>query len=408
MRIPLAYRTDDYDVGFKYCVGWPKKYLTSDYFVRQEYDSGMFGLFGEPFDVVFKDKLEGISGVNEKYYFPIIVSLSQISNIMEEFTIPNDVVSDIRQNKCKLLIFNSYEGWSWDFWENKVINILRSKYNLEFNHFVIVSANLADTSKLKTVYNNFWERQTRTENLDYITGIGSISIALRKQRNNKFICLNRRPHAGRFAAMTLLHPYKDQGYLSFGVNGQMYDGYFEEQERMFSLTYPETNKIYQEKKIKNILPLVIDDGVNAEIANPVHDWSHDKFYDSFLHICPETYQYYKEGRIFFSEKIWKPMMFMQPFVLVGEPNGLKKLKEIGYKTFDTWIDESYDSIEDNETRISKAIESSIKFFDRPDSQLYADMEKMHNTLTHNIAHLTYRAQMADSNLRNDLERCLYE
>ena len=109
MRIPLAYRTDDYDVGFKYCVGWPKKYLTSDYFVRQEYDSGMFGLFGEPFDVVFKDKLEGISGVNEKYYFPIIVSLSQISNIMEEFTIPNDVVSDIRQNKCKLLIFNSYD-----------------------------------------------------------------------------------------------------------------------------------------------------------------------------------------------------------------------------------------------------------------------------------------------------------
>ena len=102
------------------------------------------------------------------------------------------------------------------------------------------------------------------------------------------------------------------------------------------------------------------------------------------------------------------MMFMQPFVLVGEPDGLKKLKEIGYKTFDTWIDESYDSIEDNETRISKAIESSIKFFDRPDSQLYADMEKMHNILSHNIAHLTYRAQMADSNLRNDLERCLHE
>ena len=69
MRVALDFRDDDYEVGFKYCVGWPKKYLTSDYFIKQEYDTGMFGLFGEPFDVVFKDRQKDLSGVNENYYF---------------------------------------------------------------------------------------------------------------------------------------------------------------------------------------------------------------------------------------------------------------------------------------------------------------------------------------------------
>ena len=409
MRVALDFRDDDYEVGFKYCVGWPKKYLTSDYFIKQEYDTGMFGLFGEPFDVVFKDRQKGLSGVNENYYFPIIVSLSNVSQVANEFEIPNNTLGDIKNGRCKLLIFNSYEGWSWNFWEEKFINVLLSKYNiLKHDDFVIVSANLAPSNKFRTVYNNFWERQTKTENLDYISGIGSISIATRKQRHKKFICLNRRPHAGRFASMTLLHSYINDGYLSFGMNGQMYKGYFEEQERMFSITYPETFKTYNDNNIRQRLPLVIDDGVNAEEANPVHDWSHNKFYDSFLHICPETYQYYREGRLFFSEKIWKPMMFMQPFVLIGEPFMLRTLNELGYKTFSDIIDESYDEIVDNEQRLTQAVKASIDFFDRPFEELYNDMEKIENKLSHNLSWLNYRASMMDTNLCKDLRKHLHE
>lgn len=424
MRIPIEYRHDlngiDAVQGFKYCVGWPKKYLNSDYFIIQQEDTGMFGLFGEPFTVVFKDKEDS----DENYYYPIIVSLSVIADHMHDFEIPNNVIEDITAGKCKLLIFNSYEGWDWEFWETKVIEPLKKKYivkntnshleNLTIgesllsdNHFVIASGNIDTTSKYKTIYTNFWERQVKHENLDYLNGLGAISIAEKQTRNKKFICLNRRPHAGRFAALTKLYPYKDQGYLSFGKSGLMYEGYFEEQEDGFKRMCPTIHQDYETLNIRDEIPLQINDRIDAERDNPVQDWSHEKFYDSFLHICPETYQYYRQGRIFFSEKIWKPMMFMQPFVLVGEPGQLNALHSMGYKTFSDFIDESYDSILNNQERLTTALNSAIAYFDRPIEELHKDLEKMQYVLTHNLANLTYRSAMMDQNLKKDLREALY-
>tara|TARA_E500000331_G_scaffold135224_1_gene132129 strand:- start:1664 stop:2944 length:1281 start_codon:yes stop_codon:yes gene_type:complete len=425
MRIPIEYRHDLDEIqdtsGFKYCPGWPKKYLTSDYFIIQQEDTGMFGLFGEPFVVVFKDK----EPTDEYYYFPIIVSLSLITDYIDDFEVPDNVLQDVIAGKCKFLIFNSYEGWDWEFWETKVVDPLKKKYNIKLanhshlenlahgeshlsdEHFVIASANIDNTSKFKTIYTNFWERQVKHENLDYLNGLGAISIAEKQARNKKFICLNRRPHAGRFAALTKLYPYKDQGYLSFGKSGQMYEGYFEEQEAGFSRMCPQVYEEYQTLNIRDEIPLVIDDRIDAERDNPVQDWAHEKFYDSFLHICPETFQYYRQGRIFFSEKIWKPIMFMQPFVLVGEPYQLRALRQMGYKTYDDFIDESYDTILNNQERLTTALQSAIDYFNKPIEELHKNLENMQYILTHNLANLTYRSAMMDQNLKKDLKEALY-
>ena len=424
MQITIEFRKDlddnSLNNGFKYCVGWPKKYLNADFFIMQQQDTGMFGLFGEPFDVVFKHRDEW----NDKnYFYPIIVSLSLITEKINEFHIPDDILIDITKGKCKLLIFNSYEGWDWLFWEEKVIKPLQLKYNeslkksyienlsspslLKDEHFVIASANIDNTCKYKTIYTNFWERQVKHENLDYLNGLGAISIAEKKQRTKKFICLTRRPHAGRFAALTKLFPYREQGYLSFGKSGQMYEGYFEQQEAGFKRMCPDMVEEYDNLNLKEHIPLQIDDRINAEEDNPVSDWSHEKFYDSFLHICPETFQYHREGRVFFSEKIWKPMMFMQPFVILGEPGHLAALHDMGYKTFSNFLDESYDSMTNNQERLATALQSAINFFDRPDSELHDDLEKMQYTLTHNLSNLQYRSAMMDQNLKRDLKDALY-
>ena len=47
---------------------------------------------------------------------------------------------------------------------------------------------------------------------------------------------------------------------------------------------------------------------------------------------------------------------MNPFVIAGAPNCLKYLKELGFKTFDRWWDESYDQEEDHEKRLLKILE----------------------------------------------------
>lgn len=70
---------------------------------------------------------------------------------------------------------------------------------------------------------------------------------------------------------------------------------------------------------------------------------------AFLYVVTETIYNYPQS--FFSEKTFKPMVSKRPFVIVGPPGCLAKLKSLGFKTFDLFWDESYDQIEDNDKRI---------------------------------------------------------
>lgn len=57
---------------------------------------------------------------------------------------------------------------------------------------------------------------------------------------------------------------------------------------------------------------------------------------------------------FFTEKIIKPILARRLFVVFSGMNFLQNLKTLGYRTFDTVIDESYDTIEDNQQRWAAA------------------------------------------------------
>ena len=71
------------------------------------------------------------------------------------------------------------------------------------------------------------------------------------------------------------------------------------------------------------------------------------YLDSYIHIVTETNF---KNDIFPTEKIINPMVVLQPFILVGAPGYLKYIKELGFKTFDGFIDESYDSEYDDAKR----------------------------------------------------------
>lgn len=58
----------------------------------------------------------------------------------------------------------------------------------------------------------------------------------------------------------------------------------------------------------------------------------------------------------FSEKLFRPIKFKHPFVLLARPNSLKVLRDYGYKTFHPHINETYDTIEDDEERLLAIIE----------------------------------------------------
>lgn len=82
---------------------------------------------------------------------------------------------------------------------------------------------------------------------------------------------------------------------------------------------------------------------------------------TFCNIVTETMfvkdEMYGEN-IFITEKIDRCFAQYTPFIVASTPHYLKYIKDLGFKTFDYWWDESYDSIEDDIERLD-AIKSTI-------------------------------------------------
>ena len=119
-----------------------------------------------------------------------------------------------------------------------------------------------------------------------------------------------------------------------------------------------------------------------------------------MHIVTETYQV--NGQTFFSEKIFKPIIYWQPFILIGAQYDLRSFRSFGYKTFHGIIDESYDVIQNSEERLEaciKEIERIINLSDEDIAKLYNDCYEI---LTHNFFHWVYRNQTIHIGLKNDL------
>jgi hypothetical protein len=57
------------------------------------------------------------------------------------------------------------------------------------------------------------------------------------------------------------------------------------------------------------------------------------------------------GRGFITEKTWKPIAYMHPYMVVGPTGTLKHLRSWGFETFDNLFDESYDDVEFNDGKL---------------------------------------------------------
>ena len=105
---------------------------------------------------------------------------------------------------------------------------------------------------------------------------------------------------------------------------------------------------------------------------------------SFLDIVTETCFYDRFNHL--TEKIFKPIIMLQPFVLCSTPHSLSYLKRYGFKTFDKWIDESYDGISNPEKRIMAITDQIQKFASMSKSQLHDIYDEMLPTLEYNRSH----------------------
>jgi len=96
--------------------------------------------------------------------------------------------------------------------------------------------------------------------------------------------------------------------------------------------------------ILNNLDIELSSDLSATI-----DWEDQSKFD--IHIVPETI--FDTEKVHLTEKIFKPIVMQQPFILFGGPRSLEYVRSYGFKTFNHLWDESYDYEEDSNIRFKK-------------------------------------------------------
>jgi hypothetical protein len=138
-----------------------------------------------------------------------------------------------------------------------------------------------------------------------------------------------------------------------------------------------------------IIPTLINQGFNGYVTNNQgvaigHLVPWKVYQHSLYSIVTETNF---ENYFFFSEKTAKPLYAGRPFVFFGAQGQLQDLKQLGFQTFDSIIDESYDAIDNTLLRFEKAFEQVRWLVDQDHQLLY---KKMQLILEHNQRHIQDR------------------
>ena len=286
---------------------------------------------------------------------------------------PIEIMEKIRNREVVLLLNNSHEAF------HEPIEYIYQYFVQELNfppkqiRLLTESATIdGEIRKVAAKYNTEtihaeWLRMFEHNVSKYIYGprYTKLDTLTLKNYDKKFLNLNRRwrKHRPMIVGLLELNNLLDKGYVSFAVNvdGENWDGIWGFLDNYGELNKTELYRILTENKerLENIPNMYLD--THELHINQVRVGKGlDQFYeDSYFSIVNET-NYFKEmgEAIFLSEKVFKPVLKMHPFILASRPYSMRKFSEIGYKTFSPYIDESYDNEEDDTKRLLMIVEET--------------------------------------------------
>lgn len=212
--------------------------------------------------------------------------------------------------------------------------------------------------------------------------------------DKKFINLNRMQRPHRCLLLTLLHQ-KDlikEGYISFN---EMDINYYKARMKK---SYPEFKYLLTEEQLKETLPLVVDNYDRS--LNPWYSNQRPlfKFYqNSYFSVVTETHGETEKYPNFLSEKTFKAISHKHPFIVASTTGILQMLRQLGYKTFDGIIDESYDEVEDDVERLTMIVNEIERLCNFDETQLIEFKTKALEIVEHN-----YNVLMSKTNFINQI------
>ena len=232
---------------------------------------------------------------------------------------------------------------------------------------------------------------------------------IENQFSKVFISLNRLCTQDRSYRLNLVSHYIERGILDKGAVSLMLEdagmGTWKDE-----LIDPNTRLSYEAKqRIAGQLTKLPGSLVLDKFSPPGHS-SADSGIDNWRlqrsalwHVVAETVFY--DEKLHLTEKIFKPISVRRPFILVGGPGNLAYIKSYGFKTFDRWIDESYDNESNPDRRMAMVVDELEKLCKLSDTELVQMHKEMEEVLDYNFEHFygDFRKVIVDE-MCNNLER----
>jgi hypothetical protein len=92
------------------------------------------------------------------------------------------------------------------------------------------------------------------------------------------------------------------------------------------------------------------------------------------------------GQLRLTEKTFKPLAMGHPILLCGNKWSLRRLRELGFRTFSPFVDESYDDIDDGPSRIHQVHAEMLRLAALSDKDFAEGIASLRDTAVHNALH----------------------
>lgn len=328
----------------------------------------------------------------------------------------NNLKNIYQKSKIFLIIDDCYEG----LLTQEDINLLTD--TLEIDGWIIATSNLkVKGSNIIPIKYHFYDKDFDNTKIAETKFCPNLYM-----RNKKFICLNRQERLHRLQVVDFLIEKNliDHCHVScqdtetrfvldnldpikfhipdseYGLNdyfeGRRYGGIEELQNYQFTED--------QKKRLLSNLPLFLEGEDRSSINPKAMPAAEEYFNDSYWAIVTERDFYRSELYEGFTEKTVKCLLFGIPFIIVGLPHTLRHLRDSGFLTFNSFIDESYDAIEDDNKRF-ESVKQQIEYLS---SLNYNDLDLMYKKmlpiLEYNYKHLQkIHSSIVSVNLLNQVQ-----
>jgi calcineurin-like phosphoesterase family protein len=301
--------------------------------------------------------------------------------------IPSRVIFAAKKQLIRIVILSIIEGDNFtsdDFDGFKHLNGTMKLLGLPKHSVLIVSGNLNAAQQ----YTDWCYQNNEQELIEFSEGIewdGKESnqidrpVSINDYRH-VFSSLNRAHRAHRTEHLYLLAQRNLLG-SSLVSGGAWFDDYPIQHPKYCEIDY---------ENYKNVLlqhyPRTVD-VAPTEIKTTVPNLTNNiEIYENTLLSVVTESHFDQDGGLFITEKTFRPILVGHPFMILGQPNILKKLQELGFKTDFEGIDTEYDNILDNKSRFI-LFHNSLYNWAVLDREVKRTMlYRWKNTIFHNFHH----------------------